>query len=74
MSFVRLPHAVCCLAGQHCSKGNRLTAKHRLNVAFVYGALLMASFIGAMAESWFVFLTAAAALIAMNIHDGSIRR
>ena len=51
-----------------------LTAKHKLNAAFLNGALIIAAVLGILSGSWIVFLIAAGVLIAGNIQDGSIRR
>ncbi len=51
-----------------------MTAKHKLNSAFVNGALVTAAVLGVLSESWVVFLLVAAVLIAGNIMDGSIRK
>ena len=51
-----------------------MTAKHKLNAAFIQGALVIAAVFGILAGSWLVFLITAGILIAMNLHDGSIRR
>jgi hypothetical protein len=49
------------------------TARHKLNGAYLLGALLIAGLVGAMFESWTVFMIAAGVLIATNLHDGNIR-
>jgi hypothetical protein len=41
--------------------------------AYFLGALLIAGLVGAMFESWPVFMIAAGVLIATNLHDGNIR-
>ena len=55
-------------------EGRVLSAKHKLNSAFINGALIVAAVLGAMFESWTVFLVAAGVLLATSLHDGSIRR
>ncbi len=49
------------------------TAKHKLNGAYVIGSVLIAGLIGGAFGSWFVFFLALGVLVAINIHDGSIR-
>ena len=49
------------------------TAKHKLNGAYVMGAVLIAGLIGGAFGSWLVFVVALGVLVAINIHDGSIR-
>ncbi len=49
------------------------TAKHKLNGAYVIGSVLIAGLIGGVLGSWFVFFLALGVLVAINIHDGSIR-
>ena len=49
------------------------TAKHKLNGAYVIGSVLIAGLIGGVFGSWFVFFLALGVLVAINVHDGSIR-
>ena len=49
------------------------TSKHKLNGAYVIGSVLIAGLIGGVLGSWFVFFLALGVLVAINIHDGSIR-
>lgn len=49
------------------------TAKHKLNGAYVVESVLIAGLIGGVFGSWFVFFLALGVLVAINIHDGSIR-
>jgi hypothetical protein len=49
------------------------TARHKLNGAYLLGALLIAGLVGAMFESWMVFMIAAGVLIVNSVHDGNIR-
>jgi hypothetical protein len=49
------------------------TARHKLNGAYFLGALLIAGLVGAMFESWTVFMIAAGVLIMSSVHDGDIR-
>jgi len=51
-----------------------LTAKHKLNSAYVNGAVVIAALVGIVCESWLVFLLVAALLIAGSLQDGSIRK
>ena len=55
-------------------KGVGLSAKHKLNAAYLNGALLIAAVSGIAAESFIVFLLVAALLIVGSLHDGSIRK
>jgi hypothetical protein len=50
-----------------------LSARHKLNVAAVNGALVIAAVIGLAATSWPVFLVVLAVLIVGSLHDGGIR-
>jgi hypothetical protein len=49
------------------------TAKHKLNGAYVMGAVLIAGLIGGVFGSWFIFFLALGVLVAVSVHDGSIR-
>jgi len=49
------------------------TARHKLNEVYFLGALLIAGLVGAIFESWTVFLIAAGVLIVSSVHDGDIR-
>jgi hypothetical protein len=49
------------------------TARHKLNVAVVFGASLVAGLAGAVSDSWAVFLLTAAILLVGAYYDGSIR-
>ena len=51
-----------------------MSAKHKLNAAYLNGALLIAAVSGIAAESFIVFLLVAALLIVGSLHDGSIRK
>jgi hypothetical protein len=51
-----------------------LSARHKLNVANVNGALIIAAFAGLVLESWLVFVVVAVVLIACAMHNGDIRR
>jgi len=48
-------------------------ARTKLNQFFVQGALIGAALIGVVAESWAVFLAAAAIFIAIRVYSGDIR-
>jgi hypothetical protein len=48
-------------------------ARQKLNSINATGCLALAAVIGALTESWAVFLTVAALLIAGSIHAGHIR-
>jgi len=50
-----------------------VSARNKLNVAHTNGCLVIAAFVGMMAESWAVFLLAFAALVAGGIVGGDIR-
>ena len=50
-----------------------MTAKHKLNVAFLNGALLIASCVGVATGSATAFAVALVALIVLFIWDGDIR-
>jgi hypothetical protein len=48
-------------------------ARQKLNQAFVTGSLVVAAFIGIIADSWLVFLVALAVLIGSNLYGQDIR-
>ncbi len=50
-----------------------MSARHKLNRAFINGSLLLASAAGALTGSWLVFGAALAALLAANLCTGEIR-
>lgn len=50
-----------------------MAARQRLNSLYLTGVLVIAGFIGSAAESWAVFLVAAAVLTAILMHGGEIR-
>lgn len=50
-----------------------MSARHKLNVAFLNGALLVAGVLGLGSQSWAVFLIALALLIASGVYMGEIR-
>jgi hypothetical protein len=51
-----------------------MSAKHRLNAAPLYGALLVAGLLGWVTGSLLVFLFALIALLFAGYHAGDIRR
>ena len=51
-----------------------MTAKHKLNAAYLNGALLVAAVFGIASKSFVVFLLVASLLIGGAMHDGSIRK
>ena len=50
-----------------------MNARNKLNVASANGCLMLAAFLGMLAQSWAVFWLALAALIAGGIASGDIR-
>jgi hypothetical protein len=50
-----------------------MTARRKLNSAFATGSLLLATVIGAAAQSWTVFGAALVALLAVHWISGDIR-
>ena len=50
-----------------------MTARHKLNVAYVAGALIVAGFLGAATQSPVVFVVALTALVALALISGDIR-
>ena len=54
--------------------GQLMTAKHKLNGAYLNGSLLTAAAVGLASGSWLVFLAVAILLIGAAMHDGSIRK
>jgi hypothetical protein len=51
-----------------------MSAKHKLNAAYFQGALLVAGLVGALADSWAVFVIALIALLLAAYHAGDLRR
>lgn len=74
MSVVWLSTAVCRVAGVILLKGFSLSAKHKLNVVVLYLVLLLAAIIGGISESWVVFVLTIAVLVAINFHNGMLRK
>jgi hypothetical protein len=56
------------------TKGERMGAKKKLNVAYVNGSLLIAGLAGLAAASWVVFVTVFAISVALNWYAGNIRQ
>ena len=48
-------------------------ARSKLNVAYVYAAVIIAALIGGVCQSWAVFFVAATLLVAGSIVAGEIR-
>lgn len=48
-------------------------ARTKLNAAYVLGSVLIAALIGALLQSWAVFVVAAVLLIGLCLMDGTIR-
>lgn len=74
MSVLWLSTAVCRVAGVVLLKGFCLSAKHKLNVVVLYLVLLLAAIIGGISESWVVFVLTIAVLVAINFHNGMLRK
>jgi hypothetical protein len=63
-----------CADSQVTEEGVRsVGARHKLNTVHIVGALGAAAVLGAVVQSWPVFLVAAAVLITGLIHSGDIR-
>lgn len=50
-----------------------MSARHKLNVAFVNGSVMLAAAAGAATGSWVVFGLTAAALLGANLYSGEVR-
>lgn len=50
-----------------------MNARKKLNAAYVTGAVVMASIIGAITQSWIVFVISTAVLTMLSLHAGEIR-
>jgi hypothetical protein len=48
-------------------------ARTKLNQATLYGIAMISGVVGALAQSWIVFMVAAAVLAAGSLHGGDIR-
>ena len=51
-----------------------MSARHKLNSAYLTGSAIIAAILGAMAGSWLVFVVTFAMLAALDMHAGNIRR
>lgn len=51
-----------------------ITAKHKLNAASMVGAVAVAAMVGALTQSWLVFLIALPVLLTASVMTGEIRR
>ena len=49
------------------------SARHKLNAAYIHGALIVAGLAGALGGSWNVFILVAAVLTATSALSGEIR-
>ena len=74
MPVVWLSTAVQRVAGVILLKGFCLSAKHKLNVAVIYLVLLIASITGVLSESWVMFIITIGGLVAINFHNGMLRK
>ena len=59
--------------GMELNKRGSMTARHKLNSAAILGALFWAAIAGIASKSLLVFLLLFALLIALSIHNRSIR-
>ena len=50
-----------------------VTAKHKLNAGFVQGSFAIAGLLGLLTQSYIVFVVAVLVLLAVSLHDRSIR-
>lgn len=50
-----------------------MNARRKLNIANLNGAVLIGIVLGAIADSWTVFLLTVAAIVASEIYTGEIR-
>ena len=50
-----------------------MSARQKLNAAYIQGGLIVAALVGALAQSWVVFAIAAAVLIGLGLLGGEIR-
>lgn len=48
-------------------------ARQKLNQAHVNGALVVAALVGAVTQSWIVFVVAALLAVGLSVHGGGIR-
>jgi hypothetical protein len=50
-----------------------MSARQKLNAAYVQGGLILAVAVGALMQSWSAFAVAAVVLIGLSLHAGEIR-
>jgi len=50
-----------------------MSARQKLNTAYIQGGLIVATVIGALAQSWVVFTITAAVLMGLSLLGGEIR-
>ena len=50
-----------------------MNARNKLNQAYAYGSLVLATFIGLVFDSWIAFGIAAGVLLGLNLMGGDIR-
>jgi len=48
-------------------------ARHKLNIAYLNGALIVAALVGGLADSWIVFLITAGIGVVLSLAAGEIR-
>ena len=48
-------------------------ARHKLNAVYLYGCLAVAAIVGAVAQSWPLFLLPLVVAVATSVHSGGIR-
>jgi hypothetical protein len=54
-------------------EGGNMSARKKLNTAYVTGSLVVAGFIGLMTQSLAVFVIVLAVLVALHFYEGNIR-
>jgi hypothetical protein len=50
-----------------------MSARKKLNTAYIGGSIAMAAAFGAMAESWLVFVVVLVVLLSFHLYEGNIR-
>ena len=50
-----------------------MSARKKLNTAYIGGSIVMAGAFGMMAGSWLVFVVVLAILVAFQLYEGNIR-
>ena len=50
-----------------------MSARKKLNTAYLTGSILMAAAFGGMAESWLVFVIVLIVLVGFHLYEGNIR-